>query len=479
MSRVVIRNGVLIDGTNAPRRKADIAIEGQRIVAIADAGTLRSSNEVDANGLIVAPGFIDVHTHDDEHLISHPAMAMKASQGVTTVIAGNCGASGAPCDREGPPPALLRLVFKEDANITPTMAAFIARVEAAKPAVNAAFLVGHSTLRVDAMGDDLGRAATGPERKRMREKLDAALADGAIGLSSGLFYPPARSAPAEELIEIGMPLGRHRAVYTAHIRDESEEIMAALDEAFRIGRETGAANTIISHHKCAGLTNFGRSRDTLALIERTSANQPVAFDVYPYVAGSTILLPEMVERASKVLVTWSDAKPEISARDLDEVAKEWKCSRQEAATRLQPAGAIYFMMDEADVRRIMSHPKAMIGSDGIPGDKHPHPRLWGTFPRVLGHYAREVRLFSLEEAVYRMTGLSACNFNLRERGTLAVGNFADIVLFDDATVADRATFEAPMEPAAGIKLVLVNGQAVWNDGKATGNRPGQALRHAA
>ena len=235
---------------------------------------------------------------------------------------------------------------------------------------------------------------------------------------------------------------------------------------------------VISHHKCAGTRNHGRTRETLALIAAARERQSVALDVYPYVAGSTVLDARRLGEAERIIVTWSKARPECAGRDLDSIAAEMGVSRERAANALAPAGAIYFMMDEADVRRVLAFGHAMIGSDGLPHDAHPHPRLWGTFPRVLGHYVREVGLFPLEEAVRRMTGLPAAQFGLTDRGILRPGSYADLVLFDPDTIADRATFEAPTEPAAGIALVMVNGRAVWRDGAATGARPGRALRLA-
>ena len=233
---------------------------------------------------------------------------------------------------------------------------------------------------------------------------------------------------------------------------------------------------VISHHKCAGTNNFGRSTETLGLIETAREHQQVGLDAYPYTAGSTVLLPELIDSCERVIVTWSTSRPEFAGRDLAEVAQELGCSAREAAERLQPGGGIYFMMDEADVRRILSYPHTMIGSDGLPHDQHPHPRLWGTFARVLGHYAREVGLFSLEDAVRRMTGLPAETFGLKGRGVLRAGAYADLVIFDPATIAARATYDTPIQPAAGIDLVMTNGVEVWGPNGASGARPGRALR---
>ncbi len=472
---LVLRNGTLIDGSGAARRTADVAIKGDRIAAIGAAGSLRGDNDIDVAGKAVAPGFVDVHTHDDTALIENPTMAMKASQGVTTVVCGNCGASAAPYVRKQDTPHFLSLIVKQDAFLSRTFAEFAGKVEAAKPAINGAFLVGHSTLRLSVMGDDLERAARPDEVATMRDMLDGALADGAIGLSSGLFYPPAMHATTDELAEIALPLGKHKAVYTAHMRDEGNHIIKAMDETFEIGRRAGAA-IVVSHHKCSSRQNFGRMRETLPKFEAAAKDWPISFDVYPYVAGSTILRKEMIDRADKVLVTWSDAMPSASGRDLRDVAKELGCTPHEAADRLQPAGAIYFQMSEEDVQKALSHPMAMIGSDGLPLDKHPHPRLWGTFPRVLGHYSRDLKLFPLEDAVRRMTSTSAKNFGLSGRGLVREGYYADLCVFDPETVADTATFENPIAPAAGIEMTICNGRPVWQAGKVTDQRPGQVLR---
>jgi N-acyl-D-amino-acid deacylase len=267
----------------------------------------------------------------------------------------------------------------------------------------------------------------------------------------------------------------HKAIHTTHMRDESDHVMDSLNETFRIGREADVP-VVISHHKVTGKHNFGRTRETLAAIDAARRTQPIAIDVYPYIASSTILKPEWTAIARRVLVTWSKAMPDAGGRDLADIAREMGVDMKEAAQRLLPAGAIYFTMDEDDVQRVLSWPEAMIGSDGLPHDIHPHPRLWGTFPRVLGHYSRDLKLFSLEEAVRRMTSLTAQCFGLADRGVLRKGAYADLVVFDAEKIIDRATFEQPKLPAAGIDLVLVNGAAVWRDGAATGNRPGRALR---
>jgi N-acyl-D-amino-acid deacylase len=471
---IVIRNGQVADGTGKKLFAADVAVKGDRIASIDAPGALRGDNEIDATGRVVAPGFIDVHTHDDTALIDNPTMAMKASQGVTTVVCGNCGVSAAPYLR----PDVghwMSLIIKKKENLSRDFAEFAGKVDAARPAINGAFLIGHGTLRINTMGDDLNRPATASEIGEMRELLDQSLSQGAIGMSSGLFYAVSSSAPTDEVAEVGKPLGKWGGVYTAHMRDEGDHIIKAMDETFEIGRRVGA-EIIVSHHKCSGRSNFGRMKETLPKFTEAMKQQQIAFDVYPYVAGSTILRSDMLDRADKVLITWSHKVEGLAGRDLKDIAKEMGCSMREAADRIQPAGAIYFMMDEKDVQAAMAHPGAMIGSDGIPFDEHPHPRLWGTFPRVLGHYSRELKLFPLEDAVRRMTSYSAQRFKLRGRGEVKAGYYADLCIFDPATVIDTATFDKPIQPAKGIDVVICNGAIAWRDGKPGGGRSGRVIR---
>ncbi len=470
----VIRGACVIDGTGTPSVAGDIAVHGERIAAVGDLRDARGNTEIDAAGLTAAPGFIDAHTHDDRALLSDPLMTCKVSQGVTTVVTGNCGVSLAPLSIDQRPVPPLDLLSDTPERFFPRFRDYYAALEVEPAAVNSLAQTGHSTLRVAAM-DDLDRAADAGEIKAMRRDLETALDDDAIGLSTGLFYQPAAAAPTEEVIELAAGLEAYGGLHTTHMRDETEGVVESIAETLEIGRKAHVP-VVISHHKCAGAQNHGRSVETLALIDRARKDQAVGLDVYPYVAGSTVLDPSRFMGASKVLVTWSVPHPEHAGRDLDEIAAEMNCAVPEAADKLQPAGAIYFMMDEADVRRILAYPHSMIGSDGLPHDEHPHPRLWGTFPRVLGHYAREVGLFSLEEAVRKMTSLTARQFGLKDRGVIREGALADLVLFDADTVIDAATFDAPKQPATGIDTVMVNGRLVWRAGQHTGARPGRAVR---
>ena len=478
---LLVRGGIVIDGTGRRRRTADVAVAGDRISAVGRLDGMRAAREIDASGLVVSPGFIDTHTHDDRAVLSDPAMACKVSQGVTTVVSGNCGVSLAPLTGREPPPPL-NLLGGEDWYRFPTFAAYREEVEGAPPALNVAMQAGHSALRACVM-DRFDRAATEDEIERMADLADEAMRAGCIGFSTGLAYPPARAAPTEEVIAIARRVAAHGGMHSTHMRDEEGGVLDSVRETIRIGREAGVA-VVISHHKCAGRAHWGGTRETLALIAKAQADaQAIDLDVYPYVAGSTVLLMEIVARSEKVLISWSEPHPEAAGRPLDEVAREWGCALPETVERLQPAGGIYFMMDEGDLARILEFPGAMIGSDGLPHDVFPHPRLWGTFPRVLGRYCRERGLIGLEDAVHRMTGKPAAVFGLAGRGEVREGAFADLAVFDPDTVIDEATFEDPIRPAAGIRSVFVNGREVWADGAAapssrTGPRPGRLLRRS-
>jgi N-acyl-D-amino-acid deacylase len=475
LADIIITGGSIIDGTGAPRRAGDIAISGSRISAIAPPGQLQIQNceEIKADGRIIAPGFIDVHTHDDNAVLVDVAMSAKISQGVTTVIGGNCGLSLAPIlDIDPPPP--MNLLGGREAFKFARMQDYTAAVDAARPAVNIAALVGHSTLRVGAM-EALDRKATPAEIDVMRERLADALDAGAIGFSTGLWYKTNVAADMDEVVALAELLSDKGGIYTTHMRDEHDGVLDALAEAFETGNRAQVP-VVISHHKCAGPKNWGRSSETLAAISAAREKQQVYLDAYPYTAGSTVLEPEMVDPEIRIMITWSTSHPQMAGKDLADIAKDWNCSQSDAARKLDPAGAIFFQIDEADMRQILTYPPTMIGSDGLPHDIHPHPRLWGTFPRVLGHFCREEGLFSLEQAVHKMTGLSAQNFGLSDRGQIRVGAFADLIIFDADAIIDRATFDEPTRPAAGIDHVMVAGQISWSAGEPTGQRAGGFIK---
>lgn len=476
----LLEHGLVVDGTGAPAESADVLLHDGRILAVAPnlrtqwpAGlTMAEVEVVDCRGLAVAPGFIDVHTHDDAIVLNAPEMTPKLSQGVTTVITGNCGLSVAPHVVAEPPGALTLL---GRSFVYPSMAAYARAVEQARPAVNVASLVGHTTLRYACM-DDLTRPADAQQLEAMCALLDTSLQEGAIGFSSGLFYAEAMPAPADEVTALARVVARHRGVYATHLRSEMADILDAMHEASDTAY-AASVPLIISHHKCAGPSNWGRTAETLPLIDRLAERQDIAMDVYPYVAGSTVLRDDLVDGVIDVLVSWSAPYPQMTGRLLASIAAEWGITQQEACRRLQPGGACYFQMHEDDVRRVLAHPRSMVGSDGLPHDRHPHPRLWGAFPRVLGRYSREQQLFSLEQAVHKMTGLSARNFRLHERGEIRAGWAADVVVFDPARVRDLATYEQPLARSEGIARVYVNGAlALTAEAPACLQRRGRMLR---
>jgi N-acyl-D-amino-acid deacylase len=475
--QLLFRNALVIDGTGAPGFSADVAIDWDRIARIGDLAGHQGDVEIDLKGRALSPGFIDAHTHDDRLLLSAPDMSPKVSQGITTVIAGNCGISLAPMPRAIPNPVTPPLNLLDDQGSWFRFANFqsyLSTVAEQPAATNAAFLIGHSTLRVTTMSD-LNRSANAQEIACMRDLVEEAMVSGAIGVSTGLFYEPSVAATTEEVIEVCRPLKVHQGLYCTHMRDEGDHVMASLEESFRIGREVGVP-VVISHHKVIGQSNYGRSKQTLDFIERSMKLQPICLDCYPYTAGSTILSLDRAITSARVMVTWSKSLPQFAGQDLSVIEKTLGLSTAETIERLLPAGAIYFRMDEQDVQRILQFEETMIGSDGLPHDAAPHPRLWGSFPRVLGHYSRELGLFSLEKAVHKMTGLTAHNFGLPDRGVIKEGAFADLVSFDPKSVDAAATYENPVMPSVGIGEVVVNGQLVWQNGHSTSARPGQVLR---
>ncbi|HEX5236215.1 MAG TPA: D-aminoacylase [Silvibacterium sp.] len=469
----LIRNATIYDGNNAAPELADVALRGDRIVAIKSSLNMAANEIVDAEGLVLAPGFIDTHTHDDTAVIRTPAMLPKISQGVTTVITGNCGISAAPVQLTGPPPDPMNLLGDADSFRYPTFAAYVEAIRNAQPAVNIAALVGHTALRNNHM-DRLDRAATTDEIGAMRAQLQESLDNGALGLSTGLAYLSATAATTEEILALAEPLAAARSIYTTHMRSESEAILDAMREAFTIGRESGVP-LVISHLKCAGIANWGRSPEVLDAFEAAQKSQPVVCDCYPYAAGSSTLDLRQVDERVKITITWSTPHPEVSGQSLEQIARLWSIPQLEAARRLQPGGAIYHSISEEDMRRILRHPATMIGSDGLPNDPHPHPRLWGAFPRVLGRYSRDEKLFPLTEAVHKMTGMPAQRFSIAHRGLIRENYYADLVLFDPATILDTATFDDPQQPATGIARVWVNGVLSYTAQGATEHRAGRFL----
>jgi N-acyl-D-amino-acid deacylase len=489
---VVIRGGTVYDGTGAGGRAADVAIRGDRVAAVGSVSA-PGVREVDAAGLAVTPGFIDVHSHDDFVVLLEPEMPFKVMQGVTTDVVGNCGSGVVPFAA-----GLARFRrLHPDANPRPWdgFGGYLERVDEARPSCNVAVLMGHGSLRRGAM-ELAQRPPSGDELDRMRGWVREGVAAGAVGLSTGLIYEPGRYAATDEIVALARELGGPSGgLYATHMRNEADGLLDAVREAIRIG-EDGGVPVQISHHKASGRRNWGRVRDSLKLIDDARARGlDVTADQYPYTAGSTSLFAVAQNgafrrdspgglgtlAAADVLIASAPGHADWEGRTLEELARTWSLDDEAAVARILDAEGeacfvVTFTMDEADVRTVMAHPSTMIGSDGVPSGGKPHPRLYGCFARVLGHYVRDQRVLDLPMAVHRMTGMPAAKFGLVDRGVLRAGAFADVVVFDPARIADVATYADPRRFPAGIRSVFVNGAAVRDGDRHTGARPGRALR---
>ncbi|ANF56651.1 N-acyl-D-amino-acid deacylase family protein [Halotalea alkalilenta] len=470
---LLIRRARIVDGLGGPAYLADVAISGDKIAAIGDLPDGCAVRQIDAEGRYLAPGFIDVHTHDDTNVIRQPDMLPKLSQGVTTVIVGNCGISASPVSLPGDPPDPMNLLGSREDFRYPSFKAYAQALEAASPSINVAALIGHTALRANLM-DRFDRPASAEEIARMRELLSDALAQGAIGLSTGLAYINARHAPAEEIDALAAAVGAAGGIYATHLRNEFEGLPEAMHEAFDTARRADVP-LVISHLKCAGAGNWGNAPGAIARLEGFAAEHPCNCDCYPYSASSSTLDPGQVTADVEIFITWSAPHPEMAQRTLEAIASQWGLTLLEAAHRLMPAGAVYHNMSEADMNLILAHPLTMVGSDGLPNDPHPHPRLWGTFPRVIAHYCRDRKLFELPEAIRKMTSLPATRFGLEGRGRVETGAFADLVLFDLDMLEDIADFAHPVAAARGIDWVIVNGQIAYHQGRVD-SRAGRLLK---
>lgn len=472
----VVRGARVFEGTGKPSVRADVAVVDGRIAAIGQ--DLDGGRVVDADGLAIAPGFIDVHTHDDAAALTADGMVPKISQGVTTVVTGNCGISLGPSPlthRDVPPPPL-DLLGPASAYRYATFGDYLDALEACRPVVNVFPLVGHMALRARAM-PDLDAPANDDQVAQMRADLAGALAAGSQGLSTGLAYPPSKHATTDEVTALAADVAAVGGLWTTHMRDERSGVVASVAETISVARRTGV-RTLISHHKCCGEAAFGLSRTTLRMIEAARKDLSLDLDVYPYTASSTVLIEAFARDSRKVTVSWSDPHPEMAGRDLADISADWGVDADTAMARLKPGGAIYHQMDDADLERILAYPPSLIGSDGLPQDRRPHPRLWGAFPRVLGRYSREMGLVPLETAIAKMTGQTAKVLGLTDRGRIAPGCWADMVLFDPESIAEGATYEDPARPAKGIEGVWVNGHVVWTGNAAASERAGVVLRRS-
>ncbi|MGL4231845.1 MAG: N-acyl-D-amino-acid deacylase family protein [Casimicrobium sp.] len=474
MFDLLLRGGDVIDGSGAHGFAADVLIHRGEIVEIGKVDKKCAREVLDVSGLIVAPGFIDAHSHDDRYVLSEPDVPAKVTQGVTTVVSGNCGISLSP-DLGGKTPVSPLDIFGDASAFEfCSFSDYLAALDRDPAAVNVYPLLGMTTLRVREVAD-VNRRASDDEVARMRKHCDEALAAGALGVSIGTFYPPAAASDNQEIECTARALRDFGGVLAVHLRDETDGILDALDEAYSLARGL-SAHLVLSHHKLAGPRNHGRSAATLQSIARAAQTQPTGFDVYPYTASSTMLQANRVALAEKVIVTWSQSLPQFAGREIQQIANVLDCSVNEAVERLQPAGATYHMMSQRDVDAIVCNDASMIGSDGLPHDRCPHPRLWGTFPRIFRCYVRERPLIALAEAVRKMTTLPAERFGMIDRGRIAVGMRADVCVFDAARIADRATFEHPTQSAIGVEHVLCNGRFTLRNGQATGERPGQRIK---
>jgi N-acyl-D-amino-acid deacylase len=485
---IVFRDAAIYDGAGGPPVHGDLAVEGDRIAEVGKV-TGRAAEVVDAAGLALAPGFIDVHTHDDFAALLHPDMAFKTLGGVTTCIVGNCGMGAAP---HGPAAVFARAMHPHS-DLPPWegYGGYLDLLEQSPPATNIACLIGHGTVRMAAMGR-AARPPTAAEMAAMKASVREGLEAGAVGLSTGLVYEPGRHAATEELIELAALMMGTGALYATHMRDEGLGLIASVDEAIAIGEAAGVP-VQISHHKASGREAWGLVGASLKRIEAAQGRGlEVTADQYPYTAGSTIL-SAVAENGrlggaggggltpDKVVIASTADHPQWEGKSLAALMAEFGADLEAALARVlsdEPgATVVLHTMSEDDVITVMRHPSTMIGSDGLPTlAGKPHPRLYGTFARVLGRYARDLGVLSLAEAVHRMSGFPAAKFGLKDRGRLAPGAFADLVLFDPATIIDKGTFEDPKQPPAGVIGVWVNGQAVVRDGAATAARPGSALR---
>lgn len=481
---ILIRGGTVIDGTGAPGFAADVAVRDGRIAAAGRAGG-PARRVIDAAGFAVSPGFIDVHAHDDAAVLGTP-MDFKLMQGVTTDILGNCGAGIAPADssRRGAMPGIEIVLGPVSPARWRSFGEYMDAVEKVHPVINAGCLVPHGVVRFCTMGLD-PRLPDQSQLAEMREHVAEGMAAGALGLSTGLIYPPDAFARTEEIIALAQVAADHGGLYATHMRNEDDHLMDAIEEACRIGREAGLP-VEVSHHKASGRKNYGRTAESIAFIEeQRAAGLDVTWDAYPYTAASTILAvmaraPEPLDPAD-ILIASVNQKREYEGKTIGQIARMLDLPPEEAMQRVlaeEPAAvAVFFIMDEPDVQRVLAHPLCVIGSDGIPSPTgKPHPRLYGTFPRVLGRYVREERLFPLEEAVRKMTGLPARRFGLHERGELREGWAADIVVFNPQTIGDTATYDDPRRYPDGIEYVIINGEVAVERGKQTAARAGQLLR---
>jgi N-acyl-D-amino-acid deacylase len=518
---LLLRGGLVIDGTGAPARRVDVAVRDGRIAAVeTDLGS--ADRVIDVRDMAIAPGAIDIHSHSDESMFVNSAMESTLHQGVTTVVCGNCGGASAPVmglaasemDRD-----MAR--FGLDRTWT-SFGEYAAAVERNGASINICSFVGHGTLRMCVMGGDAREPKAG-ELAAMKAILASALAEGAIGMSTGLIYPPSAYGSTDEIVALASVVAQAGGLYASHIRNEGDKLLDAVAEGIEIGRRSGA-RVQLSHHKAGGKKNWGRVKESTALIEKArDEGVDVTADQYPYTASSTGLgtvIPNwvheggplaMVERLKdravrerireeyvetgrawdRIVIARAQKHPEWSGRTVADLAAaygkdplEWSCDA--LVEHDAEVAIVHHSMNEDDVRLVMAKEWIAIGSDSRANAPYgplsfgkPHPRSYGTFPRVLGKYARDEKVVTLEDAVRKMTSLPASRVRLRDRGVVREGAVADLVVFDPHTVADRATFDEPHQYPQGIPLVIVNGEVALENGETTPARAGRFLRLGA
>ncbi len=524
---LLIDGGTVLDGTGAPAFVAGVAVKGDTIAAVGEVAPSQAARVVDARGRHVCPGFVDMHSHSDGGILDYPGAESRARQGITTEITGNCGSSAAPLLGVALDEARRKAAADAETVDWSDVASYFGRLERARFAVNQALLVGQGTLRTGVMGA-ADRPATPDELSTMTRVFETALDQGALGLSTGLEYTPGRFTPTDEIVALARVAARRDGFYASHIRNEERRLLEAVDEAIRIGRRAGV-RVQVSHVKASGRGNWGMQFSSLALIESARRDGvEVLGDAYPYTAystGLTVTFPDWALDGGREailkrlrgsererirvevddyirnadpgdydLVVIASVSTEANRRfvgeNLAEVAAAWSVEPAEALVRLvdeegTDVSYVGHGMSPENVERVLRHPLVMIGSDGhalAPAGRalqtRPHPRSYGCYPRVLGHYVRERKVLDLETAVRKSTSMPADQSGLSDRGRIARGKKADLVVFDAARIADVATFEKPHEFPVGISHVLVNGVFVVEGGAATAARPGRVLRKA-
>lgn len=482
---LVIRDALILDGSGEAGFGGDVEVSDGRIVGVGTAAPGR--REIDAHGLVLSPGFVDTHSHDDGAFIRYPGMEFKLAQGVTTEVSGNCGSSTIP-NEPGRRFMPGDLASSKNASWY-DLDGYFAACMAAKPAINNMMLVGHNRVRAFVLGVEK-RLATPAEVEEMRAHVRQAMEQGACGFSTGLIYEPGRNADTAEVVALAGECAAFGGLYATHMRNEGDKLLDAVEEAITIARSAGVG-LHISHHKAAGKRNWGRIGESFARIDRAEGEGlTVTLDIYPYTAGSGPMWQYVnlekidVEWATNVMINSCPDDTTLEGKMVPEIGAEkgWDVAetvRQILGTpRGQNVICTHFIIDEADIETNLRDPRVMIGSDGIPDlNGRPHPRLYGTMPRVLGEYVRERGIIPLEEAIRRMTSLPCGRFGMAGRGYVREGYWADLVLFDPATVRDMATYKDPKQEPVGIKLVVVNGEIAYEEGKHTGVGAGRMLRY--